>query len=206
MRKALIFISLTVLVFFTACSSATDDSNFIRGTVSNNVYENSYSGLRFSPGPSWSFEDDESILRKNGIDETGLDENSVNDLLSKNTTVYDMIAEYRQKNVSVIVIFENMDLTFGTKEITEDEYIEKLKTEITENNKDKKLEISEKENCSIGGYPCRCVNARVEMDGASVNQSYYIRKIEDHFMSVCVTATDKTDIDREIISLFEAIE
>ena len=196
---------ITAVICLASCEKILPDAaEFTRGTISNNVYESAFSGIRFAPGPAWTFSLDDVLLKLSGVDEAlGDDEKAVNEALSKVQTVYDMTAEDEKSGYSVTVTFENMTLNVGTAKTTIDEYIEKLIGEIKTNYADYGADAEDAGVSTIAGKEFRAVTATLTVGDNEVEQYYYIRYIDGFFMSVAISAPAGSGAAETILPLFE---
>ena len=205
MKKLFCILFALSFLMLASCEKPNRKAEFVRGTVSNNVYESGVADLKFAPGPAWEFWGDDDIAQLNGIDPASVsDEKELADALNKVVTVYDMTAEDAHAGVSVAVIYENMTLSMGGKDITGDEYIKKLKDEIASKYETYNVSVSDGNGAVLGGLECRCVVASLEIESAKVVQNYYIAEAGDFYVSVTVTAGENTDIENDILPLFSS--
>ena len=194
---------IMALVFSVSCgNSEADGPDFVRGTVINNVYESRFAGIKFSPGPSWTFASDEEILSKNGIETAGMTEEEILEKLSGSETVYDMIAGNGATGINVVILFDKYIARLGD-DITSDEYMEKLKTDLETKYSDSGAEVTTGSNAVIGGAEFYCVEVLQPRDSGDVKQIYYVRNTGEYFMTVCITAPADKNINSEVLEKFD---
>ena len=205
LKKAVsVFMCIIIVFFASACAkSRTDKALFTRGGVINNVYESDFAGLKFSPGPSWSFASDDEILSENGINKGNMAEEEINERLNELNTVYDMIAEYGASGIKVIILFENCKNSVVTGAISIEDYIIKLKDDLEANYAAYDSSVAIEHDETIGGADYKCVEAVISRESGKVEQIYYVREVEGFFMSLCITVPAETDVAADILSKFD---
>ncbi len=206
LKKIISTVILLLLVFLTVSCGKNDEISFVRGTVNNNVYTSSFSGLKFSPGPSWSFSSDKDILSQNGIYDDGMTEEEIADKLNELETVYDMIAENASPAIKVVILYEKTSSGVIDNDISIDEYVNKLKSDLIAKYADTSASVSTGNAEKIGGLDFACVEVLLTREGSDVKQVYYVRNISGYVMSVCVTSPADTDISNEVLSMFDPIK
>lgn len=90
--------------------------------------------------------------------------------------------------------------------MTEDEYIEKLRSELEKTFENYTVKIENEENASIGGLDCKALKVTVQIDAGEAEQFYYIKKLDSFIMSISVTASPGTDIEGDVLSFFEPMD
>ena len=200
-------ICIFALLFVSSCGNGgTDNRAFTRGKVENNVYQSVFAGLKFSPGPSWSFASADEMLSQNGINKQGLTEDDINDYLNDLDTIYDMVAENVSSGIKVTVIFENFKHNVGGEAITTEDYIFKLKSDLESAYAADGAAVSIGSDEQIGGSDYKSVYVILSRDSSEIEQVYYIREIEGYFMSLCITAPASTDIVSDLLIMFDLLD
>mgnify|MGYP004654955215 FL=1 len=163
------------------------------GTRTDTEYSNSILGFKFDCGYEYTMTRDEDLdkMMDAGIDiayEDSEEGKRVKDFADI-TTVYEMMAMNDITNGSVLIMAEKVQ----SQEITEDQYISVLKTQLenTELKYDYK-DISETELC---GVVYTNLTYDVSADGSSYKQTMLIKRVGDRMVVISFTYFDESDFD-----------
>jgi|GEM_PF-3333372 len=208
MKKLLCVLLSAFVLFASSCGTVIPErAAFTKGTIDNNVYENKLAGIRFSPGPAWTFSSEESLLKMNGIDESlAGDDDAVTEKLNELTTIYDMTAEDERQGISVAVTFENMSLYVGGSDATVDEYVLKLKGELEKTFENYDVKVTLGDSVKIVDDEYSQVDVLMTVADSAVEQFYYVRKVGDFIISISITAAEGSGAENTVLSMFEPAE
>ncbi len=202
-RLVSVLLVFIIAVYASSCGKNDDSSEFVRGSVLNNVYISDFARIKFSPGPSWTFATDEEILLKNGLDDGSLSEEEVLERIRELATVYDMTASYRESGINVVILFDKYNNVFDEKGISGEEYAKKLKSELETKYSGSDTAVSFGTDETIAGEEYKCVEVLTKQENGEVKQLYYVRSIGTYFVSICVTVPEGVDAKAEILDKFD---
>ncbi len=183
----------------TAPATVLTDGKIIRGSIEENVFKNTSTGVRFKKPASWVFATDEAIANKFDISASQLDRNVFENTVAEMSIIYDMMATDPDTNATVVVAYENIALTYG-KDITEEEYFEGLKKQLESTV----MEITFEEKIkteNLNGFTYKKLESTNTTSGYSVNQTYYVRPVGNYFCTVLITTIGDGQISK-IESMF----
>ena len=186
--KKTVGIALVFLAIVSLCGCGSESVEFIRGTVSNNVYESKTAELRFAPGPGWVFMSEEEIDMEN--DEGG------EILGAGDIAVLDMSAHDSKGQVFVDVMFFPTDSYVGSGSMTIEEYNDKLVESDPGNTV-----IGD--DVTICGNVYKSVCATKMLGDVEYRLCYYTRKIDGYFISVSLLAQTDVITEEDFLGLFE---
>ena len=184
--KRVFVLFLLLMLLSSVCSCSKGEIQFVRGTVTNNVYVSGTGEIRFAPGPEWIF------LSEKETDEQNAENGSV--------SILDMSARDGGGKLYVDVIFIPTGTYVGSESMTVDEYIEKL---IDAYNSEGKASLSKAGARTIGGSVYESVYGTVDAGDEEAEQYYYIRKTDGYFVSLNALVRMKAFTEEDILGLFE---
>lgn len=153
-----------------------------RGKWEDNVYTSEFAELKFTLPEGWTRSTDEEIAAMMQLGAAMLeDEGKYNAEIAKLTSVYDMLAKSADQTSNIQVMMEKVPLSA-------DEYAETLKKNLA-SLEQLSYNIGETTETTIGGNTYKAVNAKVEVSGMKMEQSYYVRKEGDYIVGIIVTAS-----------------
>ena len=212
MKRILAFMLAVLLAVmsFAACSSdsekkdkdlaASENSDdpeikIGRGKIYGDVFSNAYCGLEFNKPSDWVYSDDEQLAALVNASMEQINVPDMSKTLAELGSVYDMMAQDTVTNSNVIVMLEDLSVTNMGKMITEEEYVEALKTNLPIQT-GIGYEFEGMESVSLSGMEYLKGTFSVEVESTVMNQAYYVRAVDDSVMSVVViTAVSGTDIE-----------
>ena len=209
MKKIISFAAVLFMaaVLLASCGEKIQRAEFIRGTVSNNVYKSTLSNIKFSPGPAWEFSEDSDIAKRNGIDASEvMDEEDFSKKLNGLTTIIDVTAEDPYSHTSVIILYENMSVSSAASKMTAEEYVEELKKEVGERYATYSPSVSDYDDVTIAGREFKSVKIDLTIGDSKRVQYYFVSKIDDFIMSVSAMTLPDYDVKAELIPLFSTVE
>lgn len=212
--KKLLALTLAVVMalLLVSCNSAPsnegeqpDDSKKVtelsRGTIEGDVYTSEYLGISFTKPESWVYSTDEEIaaMVNLGVDMV-LGEN-FKEALENNPTIYDMMAVDIITRSSINVGFENLSKTFATN-ITVEQYVQALKAQVA-NVSGMTVTFPESiETVKLGETEFTKVDCTVTVQGVSMKQVYYLKKV-DKFMSFIIVTIPSGYTTEQIEAMFQ---
>lgn len=206
--KRLIAASLVIAMAFcaAACGKSTDDKEFVRGEVSNNVYVNTFAGLKFTPGPDWSFSSDEEILEMMDIGKEYMsDKDKLNLKLNEQKVIVDMQAVDSSTGDNVIIQFENLSKTLGGTKYTEEDYVKATKESLEASQME--YTFGENETVELCGGNYLSFEATTSFQGVTIQQRILTRRIGDYMMGITITSYEGLGVGTAgIADLFSAAE
>ena len=157
-----------------------------RGNVSGNKYTNEFLGFTFTAPDSWVYSTDEEIAAAMNLGmENFLDEN-YKKALENNPSVYDMMVVDSVTRSNITVAYENLEKSFASN-ITVDQYISALKTQLNSVSSIKYTFTDKTEKVSLGETEFTRSVCEATAYGVSMTQAYYLYKIDGYMAVVIVT-------------------
>lgn len=183
-------------------SSQTEKTEFARGEWKDNVYSSQFLGISFTLPAEWAYATDEEIaeMMNLGADLLGNDKEYLAEI-AKVKTVYDMMAQDPATGTNVIVMFENLALSVGGTKLSEEEYAEILKEQLTAVDT-LEYTIGEIAKKQLGGHEFTVLSTTVE--SAGLQQEYYLLK-EGKYMA-CVLLSGATDGIEQVLGQFSSLK
>ncbi len=181
-------------------SDSEDETSgeFTRGSVDDDVYINEYADLSFKLPDSWEFYSDEDLAAIMNIAIDSFD--NISDFqkeLTKVQTIYDMMATDSLTGENVIVMYENLGL-LGKSSMTADEYADALSQQMNQVQTDFAYNFEKGEPYMIGDNEYAVLKASVDMQVASVYQTYLMRKVGDYMLCICISGNTEDYYDNII--------
>ena len=157
-----------------------------RGNVSGNKYTNEFLGFTFTAPDSWVYSTDEEIAAAMNLGmENFLDEN-YKKALENNPSIYDMMVVDSVTRSNITVAYENLEKSFASN-ITVDQYISALKTQLNSVSSIKYTFTDKTEKVSLGETEFTRSVCEATAYGVSMTQAYYLYKIDGYMAVVIVT-------------------
>lgn len=164
----------------------SDKAELSRGNVSGNKYTNEFLGFTFTAPDSWVYSTDEEIAAAMNLGmENFLDEN-YKKALENNPSVYDMMVVDSVTRSNITVAYENLEKSFASN-ITVDQYISALKTQLNSVSSIKYTFTDKTEKVSLGETEFTRSVCEATAYGVSMTQAYYLYKIDGYMAVVIVT-------------------
>lgn len=201
----LALVVLSTFIFVTTGCNKDDSSNnsskveqtkgvLARGVIDNNVYTNTFADFTFTKPDSWFYLSDDGIAEFVGYDPNLFDLNDIENVLSVNPVIYEMIvAGDSLYTNSILVSYENTMLSVERK-VNEDEYIEILKGKFS-NASNITYDITEIKDVTLGNTTFKRATLSLKAEGMSATQYYYIKAIDQYVVSVMVSLTSEYNIE-----------
>lgn len=201
MKKTLALLLLLIsLVSLFACGKSGPEKEFARGTVAGNKYVSEFADLTLTVPENWSFNTDEQISELSGVSaELLADNEKLKDAMLE--SLIDAMAVDSATGNNINLTFENLKITTGLA-MSEQKYAEAARNTLISGYQSMGATVtcSDPEECKLGGNTFRRIVADVTLNGVSLCQYCYVRKVEGWALSIAVTIVDGTDI-----GVFEAM-
>lgn len=188
------FISCALILAIAISIVGCDLSNLVpsgkaelsRGNVSGNKYTNEFLGFTFTAPDSWVYSTDEEIAAAMNLGmENFLDEN-YKKALENNPSIYDMMVVDSVTRSNITVAYENLEKSFASN-ITVDQYISALKTQLNSVSSIKYTFTDKTEKVSLGETEFTRSVCEATAYGVKMTQAYYLYKIDGYMAVVIVT-------------------
>lgn len=218
MKTALsLIIAAAFLLLMASCSftevfqklfvGSMDDgtADFDMGVIELGAYMSNFSGMKFMLPDGWEFYDREELLKMSGLDENG-DVDALKKELLKKTTVYDMFAVDSMTGMNVIVLYENIKVQgMNPETFNEQDYAAALTSNLEKQTTIRYTKSSE-QTVAVGGFDFLELGYEAYYPDYdfSIEQKYYIRKIDDFIMGIIVTEGNGSFDEMSPLSYFSA--
>ncbi|MCL2634683.1 MAG: hypothetical protein FWD34_09255 [Oscillospiraceae bacterium] len=184
--KKLIAVSVVICVVLalTGCG----DDNYQQGTKTSKGFESEFINIKFTLPDGY-----EMIPDKNLED------------LMDDVTVYEMGAENPDNYNSVYLVVEKLSMITGL--LSEEQYLEVLKTNLEQETAMKYTIKSDTTNVTIAGESYVKMSSTANVQGIEIRQDYIVKKIGRKMVCFIVTYSDdtKSDMD-ELLKCFKALD
>lgn len=184
MKKVLsLLLALTMAFLFAGCQKV----EITRGTIDGNVYKNDCMDFEFTKPASWVYSTDEEIAKALDIGVENFGNDNLKQALESNTSMYDMMVVDTVTRTNISVGYENLSKTFS-KNITEEQYVESLKTQLENNVSGMTVTFPDKlDTVKLGDNEYTKVVCTVSAYGTSMKQVYYLQKMDGYMGFIIVT-------------------
>lgn len=172
-----------VLLIATGCGKE-DAKKISLGTWNENTYTNEFLGLSYSKPNDWTRYTDEQIKDVMKIGAELTDASEITKKLAELTSVTYLMSS--SPNGSNVILMSEKTLV----NMSEQSYAETLKKQL-EAQETLKYTLSDVKKETLGGKEFVTVEASVE----TINQKYYIYKVDNYVVSIIVTATQGNNIN-----------
>lgn len=194
MKKTLALLLLLIsLVSLFACGNSEPTKEFTRGTVAGNKYVSEFADLTLTVPESWTFYTDEQISELSGISAELLADNEKlkNAMLE---SLIDAMAADPVTGNNVNFTYENLKITTGLA-MNEQKYAEAARNTLITSYEQMgaQITVTDPAECTLGGNTYRKLVADITLNGVSLRQYCYIRKVGGWALSIAATSMDGTD-------------
>ena len=203
--KKLLALLLALLMLLTMVACAADESDDVdgvkvdeqetklekkvelsRGKIQSGVYVSEFLEIQFTKPDSWVYSSDEEIAQMVSLSVEAIAGDRFKEALEKTETLYDMMVVDSVTRSNIIVSYENLTKTLSTN-ITMDQYVEALKSQL-KNVTGMTVTFPENlETAKLGDTEFTKVLCTTTMQGSSMTQIYYLKKIDKYMCAVIVT-------------------
>ena len=195
MKKAfsLLLLLISVLSLFACAKNTYTEKEFTWGTVSGNQYVSEFAGITFTAPEGWAYYSDDEIAELSGVSADLLADNEKLKNAMLESLIDAMAADPATGN-NVNFTFENLKITTGLA-MTDQKYAEAARQTLIAGYEQMgaQVAVSEPAEFTLGGSTCRKLVAEVTLNGVSLRQYCYIRKVGGWALSIAVTSMDGTD-------------
>ena len=166
-----------------ATSVPEEEKVYVKGTFTDTTYESEVIGIRYNASEGWALATESEHAQ----------------LPQDNVTTWEMESVNSADGSNILIAAEKLPLT----NITVDMYINSLKNTLSESVGISVDEIRDNGTYTIAGetYTVITYNASVQ-NGGTYRQTFYLRKINTHMVTITVTAASSGVTDEEILSHF----
>ena len=187
---ALIF-ALVMVLSLAGCGAGNGEVKYAeapevvipeKGKITDNVYENSFAGIKFNKPENWIY----------------ATEDELSTLEAAEGVYYDMVAQNPETGSQVAVMYDDLLLTVGNIAITEEKYIESIAEGLSNSG----LMVMDEADVEIGGKTYKSVTVYGEAEDISVTQQSMARKEGAKMVSIAVVAFNEDSVE-DIIEYFE---
>ncbi len=177
--------------------NASEESVFVRGTVTNGVYKNDSMGITVNPGEGWTFLSDEEMAELYGISVDFFTEDAAAELESSGV-VYDMYCQ-NDEGSSINVNFDKGNLLAGLA-VDEEAYLE-LSSSSLESSLDASAGFTVAQNeigkieINGGTVPCLYVTLVYPEYGVSIYEAVIAKKTGSCFAAITIAALSESAVE-----------
>lgn len=170
------------------------------GARSESEYSSEWAGLRYTLGDNMVMATDEEI---NSMMELGAealsDQAKLKTELAKLTSVYELMAVDVTNQSNIIICTEKLSLS----NVSEEQYLDSVKAQLGEMYQEYAVTYGESGERELGGLAFKQLDCAVEYGGASMYQTYLVRKIDDRMYGIILSYTDDAALEA-LLSGFSA--
>ena len=212
-KRLLALIFATFIIFtFAACSSdstdapppteadttetgsdAKDDETITmeRGNVDDNVYHNEVTGITFTKPEEMIYATDDEIAQTINVTKDQLNSSDLFETAAV-TTVIDFMATDPVTRNNINVSYENLSKSNATN-ITVEQYIEVFKNTMM-SMVGYEYTFGDITEINLGSDTYQKLVCLCDVNGITMKQGIYLRKVGKYMMSVTITVVDGTDL------------
>ena len=195
------FISLALILVFaiSLCSCGVPELDEVRGSVSGDVYENSYLGLKFTKPSSWDYATEDEIAQVAGTTEDVLNEGGIDETVD--AARYDMMAS---DAISGNNINLSLDIVGNTASMSDlDATLDEVEAQLTEMGSSIGMTYTfgEHSKVKLSGIEFTKLSASAEYYGIAFEQGCYIAVKDGVCVNISITSYDGTPVT-DIEALF----
>lgn len=188
---AALMLSLTLV---TSCGVTNASSGYVHGTLTENGFESDWLGFEFVPTENLVMASEAEIeeLMDMSADLLYTDEKTGKEIIdwAKVTTAYEMMATDITTQSNVIVMAEKLSLSNTTIE----QYVEALKSQMG-TQLDVSATYGELSEATVAGEKYTRFDYTISAYGIEVDQSMFLRKLDDRMVAICITATGEAEVE-----------
>ena len=166
-----------------------------RGTIEGDVYTNEFLSFQFTKPESWVYSTDEEIAAITNIGAEKLLGENFKDALESNPSIYDMMVIDSITRCNINVGYENLSKTLSTN-ITVEQYVEALKAQLAGASEMTVTFPENFETAKLGETEFTKVECTTDVQGVSMKQVYYLKKVDGYMCFVIVTVTSGYTVEQ----------
>lgn len=218
MKKRVILFLLTALIIMTltSCSGGQSDTSaqtednisvndsdttvkdenpitMERGTIDDNVYYNEVTNITFAKPESMIYATDDEIAQTINITKEQLNSNDLFENAAVTTVIDFMVSDPMTGN-NINVSYENLSKS-NASNITMEQYIEIFKNNVLSMYPESYgYTFSEVEEITLGSDKYHKIIGLCTVEGITMEQGIYLRKVDKYMVSIAITTVDGTDL------------
>ena len=158
-----------------------EKTTFSRGIIEGNTYTNNFLDIQFTKPSDWEFSSDDEIMSI--LDATGMYD-KIEDILDAGIGIYDVVAKNSDGN-SVMIGAVNLEAV-GQVNMDEQDYIESVVPALESMG----YTFGDVSNVKLGSQKYLSALGSITYGNISINQSYYVKKINNYMTFIIITSTD----------------
>lgn len=213
--KKFLALLLTVMMVMTmaACGSdastdnggTNENSDFVRGVWTDNVYSNEFLNLTFTMPEDWAYASDEEIAEQMGLAaEYASSTTEYAKAYADTKNIYDMISQNQVNGSDVIVMAENLALTVGGTAYDEQAYLDAVSEQLLQQDSlDYSIE-GETQDVTLGGETYKMLTTNL-YEG-ELNQCYLVRRVGKYMEAIIVTYLPSVIDQQALLDLFGSVQ
>lgn len=205
MKKRLALILAIVMVLMLGgCQLNLNNKGKVkpsRGSIEGDVYTNEYLGFQFTKPGSWVYSTDEEIAAAMKLGAETILGDNFKDTLESNPSVYDMMVVDMYTRTNINVGYENLSKTFSTN-ITIEQYVEALKKQLAGVSGMTVTFPETFDTVKLGETEFTRVICSTAVQGVSMTQVYYLKKVNGYMSLVIVTIPSEYTVN-QIEAMFQ---
>lgn len=186
--KKLMSLTLAVITVLMLVSCGSAKPEISRGVIEGDVYKSEYIGIEFTKPKSWIYSTDEEIAAALDMGAELLEEEKFKDSLENTNTVYDMMVKDSLTGTNINVGVENLARTLSTN-ATEEQYLDAAKNQLSQISSMQVTFPDEYDVVKLGDTEFTRAICKTKVQGISMTQVYYVRKIDGYMSFVIATIT-----------------
>ena len=202
MKKILaMLLVLLMAVGMVACGNGTggtsqqpENTNFVRGEWTDNLYVNEFLNLKFTLPEGWNKASDEEIAEMMGLaTEFAAGDSSYSTAYNDAKNVYDMVAQDTTNGTNIIVMAENLALSVGGTSYDEKAYADTVSQQLAAQENLDYTFAEEPSEISIDGETYLILKATL-YDG-QMCQNYLMRRVGKYMETIVITFPVEVEFD-----------
>ena len=175
-----------------------DEITMERGTVDEDVYYNEVTGIKFAKPDTMIYATDDEIAQAINITKEQLNSDDLFENAAV-TTIIDFMATEPITGNNINVSYENLEKS-NSSNITMEQYIEIFKNNILSIYPESYgYTFSDVEEITLGSEKYHKIVGMCTVEGITMEQGIYLRKIDKYMVSISITTVDGADL-----SVYEA--
>ena len=176
------------------------DKEVTFGEWDDNIYTNEFLGIKYTMPDGWSKYSDEEIAEVMNIAVDDLKKkDEIKKLLDQQRGVFYVMASDSSTGNNIILLSEKPLLKDASMSL----YTNSLKQQLALNT-NLIYTVEEPQEETINNFNYTTMKATTSQNGVQIYQKYFIRKVDNNFVSVIVSSTNDKQLD-EIIKDFEKL-
>ena len=202
MKKLSLIIAplMLITVLFASCGTKVDNTApYTPGVLSDTGFSSEWLGFDFTLAEGMEISDASELGQTIPDDAKYTDEATGEELIdwSKVDITYEMMATVTETGGNAVVMTERVD-----EDVNINKYVELIKNGFS-SDEEISATYSALTSANIAGEKYTRFDYVMSIYGIEIEQTMFIRKMGDRMISICITATDDTEVDT-FLSCFTA--